>query len=98
MLIQAADFTLVEEHAVLVVSNEKAGEEDTFTGSQAARMGFVTWSAPGSNINKQMERILDLLRSKSATALPHEKARVNLAEGKAKHATRLGDSQKFNTV
>jgi len=98
MLIQAADFTLVAEHAVLVVSNEKAGEEDTFTGSQAARMGFVTWSAPGSNISKQMERILDLLRSKSAIALRHAKASVHLAEAKAKHATRLEALQQVNTL
>lgn len=98
VLIQAADFTLVEENAVLVVSNEKAGEEDTFTGSQAARLGFVTWSAPGSDISKQMERILDLLRSKSAIALRYTKASVHIAEAKAKHATRLEALQQVNTL
>ncbi len=98
MLIQAADFTLVAEHAALIVSNEKAGEEDTLTGSQAARLGFVTWSAPINDLNREMERILDLLRSKSAIALRHAKASVHLAEAKANHATLLDALQQVNTL
>ncbi len=96
MLIQAANFTLVAEDAVLIVSNRETGEEDTLTGEQAARLGYVTWSAPANDISKQRERILDLLRAKSAIALRHAKASVHLAE--AKHATRLEALEQVNTL
>ncbi len=96
LLIQAADFTLVAEDAVLIVSNRETGEEDTLTGAQAARLGYVTWSAPANDISKQRERILDLLRAKSAIALRYAKASVHLAE--AKHATRLEALQQVNTL
>ncbi len=94
MLIQAADFTLVAEDAVLIVPGEESGE-DTLTGSQAARLGYATWSAPANELSKHMERILDLLREKSAIALRHTKASVHLA--KAGHATHLEALQKVNT-
>ncbi len=96
LLIQAADFTLIAEHAVLLVSNGEANEEDTLTGAQAARLGYVTWSAPANDISKHMERILDLLRSKSAIALHYTKASVRLAE--TGHKTRLEALQKVNTL
>jgi len=87
LLIQSADFTLVAENAKLVISNGAGGEEDTFTGSQALRLGYITWSASVNEINKQMERVLDLLRTKSAIALLQTKASVRLAN--ANHATSL---------
>jgi Enoyl-CoA hydratase/isomerase len=96
LLIQAADLTLVAEHAVLILSNGDADEEDTLTGAQAARLGYVTWSAPANDISKHMERILDLLRSKSAIALHYTKASVRLAE--TGHNTRLEALQKVNTL
>src|SRR6266516_2474782 len=95
MLIQAADFTLVAEDALLIVQNERAEEEDTFTGAQAARLRYVTWPAPANDISKQIERILDLLRAKSSIALRHAKASVHLAE--AHHATRLEALEQVNT-
>ena len=96
LLIQAADFTLIAEHAVLLVSNGETNEEDTLTGAQAARLGYVTWSAPANDISKHMERILDLLRSKSAIALHYTKASVRLAQ--TGHKTRLEALQKVNTL
>lgn len=96
MLIQSADFTLVAENALLIVSNRETGEEDTLTGAQAARLRYVTWSAPANDISRQMERILDLLRAKSAIALRHAKASVHLAE--AKHATGLEALEQVNTL
>ena len=96
MLMQAADFTLVAEDALLTISNRETGEEDTLTGAQAARLGYVTWSASANDISKQRERILDLLRSKSAIALRHAKASVHLAE--AKHATHLEALEQVNTL
>ncbi len=93
-LMQAADFILVAEDARLVLSNEE--EEDTLSGSQAARLGQVTWSAPASDLNKHMERILDHLRAKSAVALRLTKAGVHLAG--ANHASRLEALQQVNAL
>lgn len=95
-LIQAADFTLVAENAELVISNGEEGEEDTLTGSQAIRLGYITWSASANEINKHMERILDLLRAKSAIALRHTKASVRLANND--HVTALEALQQVNTL
>ena len=92
-LMKAADLTLVAENAGLMISDE---EEDTLTGSQAVRLGYITWSAPANDINKHMERILDLLRTKSAVALRHTKASVRLA--KINHATSLEALQQVNTL
>jgi hypothetical protein len=93
LLIQSADFTLVAENATLVISNG-GGEDDTLTGSQALRLGYITWSASLNDINKQMERVLDLLRAKSANALLHTKASVRLAH--ANHATSLEALEQVN--
>ena len=62
---------------------------------QAIRLGYVTWSAPANDISKTMERILDLLRAKSAVALRQAKASVRLAE--TDHATSLESLQRVNT-
>jgi hypothetical protein len=96
LLIQAADFTLMSENAMLIVSNRETEEEDTLTGAQAARLGYITWSVPANDISKQRERILDLLRAKSAIALRHAKASVHLAE--ANHTTRLEALEQVNTL
>lgn len=93
-LMQAADFILVAEDAGLVLSNVE--EEDTLTGSQAARLGQVTWSAPANDLNKHMERILDLLRAKSAVALRLTKASVHVAG--ANHASHLEALQQVNAL
>jgi len=94
-LIQVADFTLVADQAMLTISNRETGEENTLAGTQAARLGFVTWSTSANEISKHMERILDLLRAKSAVALRQTKASVRLAE--ADQTTRLEALQQVNT-
>ena len=91
LLIKAADLTLVAENARLMISDE---EEDTLTGSQSLRMGYITWSVSVNEINKHMERVLDLLRTKSAIALLHTKASVRLAD--ANHATSLEALEQVN--
>src|SRR5260221_4411490 len=78
MLIQAADFTLVAEDARLIVSGQ-AGEENTLTGAQAVRLMQATWSGPDCDLNKHMERIMDLLRAKRPVAMNLAKATVNRA-------------------
>jgi hypothetical protein len=93
LLMKAADFTLVAENAELMISDE---EEDTLTGSQALRLGYITWAASVHDINKHMERVLDLLRTKSAVALRHTKASVRLAN--TNHATSLEALEQVNRL
>jgi enoyl-CoA hydratase/carnithine racemase len=79
VLIQAADLTLVAHNAVLTVSNTEIDNE-TLNGLQAARLGYATWSVPGIDIHKEMERILDMLRDKSAIALRLTKTSTRLGQ------------------
>lgn len=96
LFIWAADFTLVAENAELIISNTEEGEDDTLTGSQALRLGHITWLASTKDINKHMERILDLLRTKSAAALRYTKASARLA--RTNHLTSLEALQQVNTL
>jgi len=87
-LVRAADLTLVADNAVLTVLDaisKASGGNDMLTGAQAARLGYVTWAVPDQHVNKEMERVLDMLREKSAVALRYTKASVRL--GQADHAT-----------
>ena len=93
-LVRAADLTLVTGDAVLTVPDAVSGN-DMLTGAQAARLGYVTWSVPTQNVKKEMERVLDMLRGKSAVALRHTKASVRL--GQADHATKLEALGRVNT-
>jgi enoyl-CoA hydratase/carnithine racemase len=86
-LITAADLTLVSYHAVLTV------EKRPYTGREAQRLGLVTWSVPASQLDSEMERILAMLREKSAIALRHTKASVRLG---AKHTDQLAALQQIN--
>jgi hypothetical protein len=94
LLTWEADFTLAADNAVLIIPNREKGEEDTLTGTQALRLGYITWATSANDINKHMERILDLLRTKSAVALRHTKASVHLAN--TNHATSLEALQHVN--
>lgn len=76
-LLLAADFSLVAEDAALLVPGQE-DEEETLRGEQAARLGYATWSAPAREIDREMERILNLLREKSAITLRYAKASVAL--------------------
>jgi len=93
LLMKTADLTLVAENAGVMFSDE---EEDILTGSQALRLGFITWTASVHDINKQMERVLDLLRTNSAIALRQAKASVRLAH--ANHATKLEALEQVNRL
>jgi enoyl-CoA hydratase/carnithine racemase len=68
---------------------------DTLTGAQAARLGYVTWSVPTQQINREMERILDMLRGKSALALRLTKESMRL--GQADHTSRLEALSQVNS-
>ncbi len=89
-LIRAADFTLVASDAQLTLPEG----DDRLTGAQAVRLGYVTWTAPAQHVSKEMERILDMLRGKSAAALRLTKASVRL--GQASQATQLEALRQVN--
>lgn len=82
VLVRSADFILAANDAVLTVPITE-NEDDTLTGAQAARLGYVTWTAAANDLRKEMERILDMLRGSSAVALRHTKASVRLASAGA---------------
>jgi len=78
ILVRSADLILAANDASLIVPISET-EDDTLTGAQAARLGYVTWAAPANDLRKEMERVLDMLRGSSAIALRHTKASVRLA-------------------
>ena len=82
-LIRAADLTLVAHDAVLPVRVMGDENNDTLTGEQAHRLGYITWSAPANIIDSEMTRILDMLREKSAVALRLTKDSTRLGAGLA---------------
>jgi hypothetical protein len=94
-LICASDFTLVAEHAILTIAGE-GNDDETLNGAQAARLGYVTWSVPASEITKEMGRILNLLREKSAVALRYAKASARL--GQVEQSTPLAVLQRINAL
>ena len=82
-LIRAADLTLVPHDAVLLVRVMGDDNNDTLTGEQAHRLGYITWSAPANSLDSEMTRILDMLREKSAVALRLTKDSTRLGAGLA---------------
>jgi len=85
-LVRAADLVLAAHDAVLAIPGAAPGD-DTLTGMQAARLGHVTWSVPYQSVDRETERILDMLRSKSAVTLHSIKASVRM--GQKEHQNRL---------
>ncbi|HLI06038.1 MAG TPA: hypothetical protein VKV40_05655 [Ktedonobacteraceae bacterium] len=77
VLAYAADLLLVAHDALLTITDPEC-RHDRLTGEQAARLGYVTWSAPASGLKDELERILDMLRDKSAIALRHARAATRL--------------------
>ena len=63
--------------------NMKRNDPEGYTGAQALRLRLSTWSVPANDINTGMERVLEMLRGKSAVALRHTKASVRLAAAHA---------------
>lgn len=80
-LIQAADLTLVAHNAILPVRGMGDENNDTLSGEQAHRLGYITWCAPANSIDSEMTHILDMLREKSAVALRLTKASTRLGTG-----------------
>src|SRR5579863_3126605 len=99
-LLSVADFMLVAEHAGLTIaSRSDEQQEETLTGAHAARLGYITWSVPASDISKEMERILNMLREKSAVALRYAKAGTRLGQsGQSGQSSRLEALQRINSL
>jgi enoyl-CoA hydratase/carnithine racemase len=83
-LLAEADFTLVAHEAELCLPASpgelQLSEDNKIGGPGAARRGYATWIAPAGDLNREMERILTLLRTKSALALRNARAAVRLAQ------------------
>lgn len=96
-LLSAADFTLVAEDARLIVTgNGEELQESQMSGANAARLHYVTWSVAAGDISKEMERILNMLREKSAVALRFAKASTRL--GQSEQLTPLEALQRINAL
>ncbi len=96
-LLAAADFTLVAEDAMLFVAGKgEEAQDNRMSGANAARLRYVTWSAARGDITKEMERILDMLREKSAVALRFAKASMRL--GQPEQSTPLEALKRINTL
>ena len=96
-LLATVDFTLVAEDAIICITGEGEQQQDRqLTGANAARLRYVTWSAAAGDINKEMERILNMLREKSAAALRFAKASTRL--GRSEQSTHLEAVRQINTL
>ena len=84
-LIHSADLILVAHHATLVIPGASDHTQDTLTGAEALRMGLVSWSVSARDIDVEMERILGMLRDKSAVALRLTKESVRLGTAHDPH-------------
>ncbi len=87
--------TLTADEATLTLSTGE-NETETLKGSYAARLGYITWSTQTANLDREMERILHMLREKSAIALQIAKASVRL--GASEQGTRLEALQRINAL
>lgn len=84
-LVAEADFILIAREASLQLPGQEIGVTSESGGTRvgglaAKRLGYATWSVGAGELNREMERILDMLRAKSAVALRHAKASVYLAQ------------------
>ena len=77
-LIQAADLTLVSQNATLLLPHGDSHAPEALSGVEALRLGLVSWSVPSKELEAELERILGMLRNKSAVALRLTKESVRL--------------------
>lgn len=97
VLLTAADCTLVAEDARLVITGKgEDGQENWISGANAARLHYVTWAVASGDINGEMERILNMLREKSAVALRFAKASARI--GQSEKHTPLEALQRINSL
>lgn len=97
-LLAEADFTLVAHEAELCLPEFDGKGDNSIGGKAAARLGYATWSTPAAEINREMERILDMLRAKSALALRHARASVRLHHSIGTNASDTADSVQLEAL
>lgn len=83
-----ADMLLVAHEAEVCWPSLQEGgppdkREQSIGGRAAVRLGYATWSAPRGEIEREAERILSMLRTKSAVALRLAKASVRAGQQSA---------------
>ncbi len=112
VLLAAADLVLVANDALLTITPRRdtaesaettepadTAETETLSGAQAARMEYATWAASVGDLNREMERILHMLREKSAAALRISKASLRLGQAsQARQETPLETLQLVNAL
>ena len=97
ILLSAADCTLVAQDARIVIAGKgEEGQENWISGANATRLHYVTWSASAGDLNKEMERVLNMLREKSAVALRFAKASTRI--GQSEQHTPLEALQRINSL
>jgi len=97
-LIHAADLTLVAHRATLVILGTSDHTQDTLTGVEALRMGLISWSVAARDIDAELERILGMLRDKSAVALRLTKESVRLGTAHAPHGQGEGATTQLDAL
>lgn len=71
----------IQGQALTGTSADGSGSVPTvLSGFAAQRRGYVTWAVSAGEINREMERILERLRTKSAVTLRHARASVRLGQ------------------
>jgi enoyl-CoA hydratase/carnithine racemase len=75
---------------------EEGDEVETLQGTQAARLGYVMWAVKAADLNREMERILNMLREKSAAALRMAKAGARL--GQVEQAEQMKQTSPLETL
>jgi enoyl-CoA hydratase/carnithine racemase len=80
-----ADFTLVAHEAEICwpargEDNARGNVDNRIGGLAAVRLGYATWAAPARDLDREAERILNMLRAKSAVALRLAKAGVRMGQ------------------
>lgn len=89
ILLADADFTLIAHEVELCLPEARGGSVNRIRGTVAARLGYATWSASGADLDQELERILNMLRAKSALALRHAKASARLGQSPDSHLASL---------
>jgi enoyl-CoA hydratase/carnithine racemase len=80
----AADLILMADTASLAMPRARLDDGtsgyETVTATEAAQRSFVTWVVSQRALGGELERVLDMLREKSAVALRLAKASVQIAD------------------
>jgi enoyl-CoA hydratase/carnithine racemase len=99
-LLSAADFTLIAHEASIPWTHPEQAEQGRLGGLAAQRLGYATWTASAGTLESELERVLNMLRGKSAIALRNAKASVSYGQqdgaSSTPDAARLASLKRIN--